>query len=145
MRTGAFDYRLEHDRKPEFRLRVVDRPADAGTPGGVEDQEARERASEREEQIFWREALRSAGGKRALTKILRLSGAFEKSPFAADLSGRQNDRLSDYKLGQMSIGHALYQLLAIVAREELFALQDEINLHGELAVRPNTKGPDAAG
>lgn len=140
MRSGAFDYQLEHDRTPEFRLRVVDRPADAATDDGVDDQEARERAAAREEQIFWRETLRNPAGKRAMTKILRLAGAFEKSPFAADLSGRQNDRLTDYKMGQMSIGHHLYQLLAICARDELFALQDELNINGELAVRPEKVG-----
>ena len=136
MRSGAFDYQLERDRAPEFRLRVVERPADAATEGGVEDQEAKERTQAREEQIFWRETLRHPVGRRVMMKMLRLSGAFEKSPFAADLSGRQNDRLTDYKLGQMSIGHALYQWLAISAREELFGMQDEFNVNGELAVRP---------
>ena len=53
------------------------------------------------------------------------------------MSGRLQDRLSDYKQGQMQIGHELYQWLAIVARNELFALQDEYNLRGELAVRPH--------
>jgi hypothetical protein len=142
MRNGAFDYKLERDRDPEFKLRVVDRPADAGTPGGMDDQEAQQRSADREEQIFWRETLRNPAGRRAMTKILRLAGAFETSPFAADMSGRLQDRLSDYKLGQMSVGHMLYQLLAICARNELFALQDEINLHCELAVRPG-KGSDA--
>ncbi len=140
MRNGAFDYHLEHDRPAEFRLRIVDRPADAATEGGVDDQEARERAMAREGHIFWREALRSPAGKREIGKLLKLSGGFEIAPFAADLSGRQNDRLTDYKMGQLSIGHHIYQLLAICARDELFALQDEMNIHGELAVRPENVG-----
>lgn len=140
MRDGAFDYRLEHDRVPEFRLRVVDRPPNAATPGGVDDQETLQRTAAREEQMFWRAVLSDPVGKRVMLKLLQRSSAFEKSPFAADLSGQQNDRLSDYKLGQMSIGHMLYQWLAITARDELFKLQDEYNLHGDLAVRPEKVG-----
>lgn len=140
MRSGAFDYQLERDRQPEFRLRVVDRPADAATEDGVDDQEARERTAAREEQIFWRTVLADPVGKRVILKLLQRSAAFEKSPFAADLGGTLSDRLSDYKLGQMSIGHMLYQWLAICAREELFKLQDEYNINGELAVRPEKVG-----
>jgi hypothetical protein len=140
VRSGAFDYRLEHDRNPEFKLRVVDRPADAATEEGIDDQEAKERTAAREEQIFWRTMLSDPVGKRVMMKLLQRTAAFEKSPFAADFAGQQNDRLSDYKLGQMSIGHLIYQWMAICARDELFKLQDEYNINGELAVRPEKVG-----
>ena len=96
-----------------------------------------DRIEAREASQFWRRALTDPSGKREILKLLTRTHAFEPSPFSADMSGRLQDRLSDYQQGQMQVGHELYQWLVIVARAELFALQDEYNLRGELAIRPH--------
>lgn len=144
MREGAFqgyaagEYALEADRNVvDLRRNLRERPAAASTPAEVVDQVDKSKLEAWEASQFWRKALTDPVGQREILKLLHLTQAFEKSPFAADMSGRLQDRLSDHKLGQMSIGHALYQWLAIVARAELFALQDHFNIHGELAVRPH--------
>lgn len=142
MSRAAFDYArpyaLEADRDdPVSAFPLRDRPAQADNEQGNKDQEDKTKIEAREASDFWRGVLSSRVGQREMFKLLRLTSAFEASPYAADLSGRQNDRLSDYKMGQMSVGHILYQMLAIAARKELFELQDFYNLHGDLAVRPD--------
>ena len=138
MRTAAFDYSMEADRFDSSKPTPLHmRPASAVSEQDTKDQEDKTKIEAREAAIFWRGCLKDTVGRREILKVLRLSGAFENSPFAADLSGRQNDRLTDYKMGQLSIGHSLYQMLAIVARAELFKLQDEENIFGHLAVRPD--------
>ena len=147
MRAGAFNYagapfqpfgdRTERDVIDLTTRRLNERPASAGDREGVLDQEDKTRIEAREASQFWRRALTDPSGKREILKLLTRTHAFEPSPFSADMSGRLQDRLSDYKQGQMQVGHELYQWLVIVARAELFALQDEYNLRGELAIRPH--------
>jgi hypothetical protein len=137
MREGAFDYKLEVDRHPvdEVKIRVLDRPA-AADQAGVDDQEERNRALAREEAQFWRMVLADRVGKRAMFKLLTMLSAFESSPFVAAPNGAPDHFATFAKAGQIEQGRGVYQMLAIVARDELFALQDEFHVFSALAPRP---------
>lgn len=135
---SAFDYQLVADREdPVTFLNIRQRPAQADTEQGEKDQEDKTKIEAREASAFWRHCLTDPVGRREIHKLLERTKAFEVAPFAAAPNGSISDPATFYKMGQMSIGQALYQWFAIVAREELFKLQDEYNVHGGLGMRPD--------
>lgn len=145
MRRAAFDYgratsdySMEADRAdPVVNFRLSERPAQADTEQGTDDQANKTRTEAREASDFWRAVLSDKTGRREVFKLLTLLRSFETSPFAATPAGFPDTNATFYNAGQIDQGRAVYQMLAIVARDELFALQDEHNVYGALAVRPD--------
>ena len=139
MREAAFNYNLEADRADPVREQFLhERPASAADDQGNKDQEDKIKIEAREASMFWRGVLADPVGRREMFKALNLAEAFA-TPFAAVGMGFPDERATWYKAGQVSIGQRFYQMLAITARDELFKLQDEMNLFGDLAVRPDRK------
>lgn len=137
MNNAAFDYTLVADRKdPIVQLPLHARPASASNEQDVKDQEDKTKIEAREAAQFWRAALADPVGRREIYKVLNLSEAFS-APFAAVGVGFPDPHATFFRAGQISIGQRFYQMLAIVARDELFKLQDDYNIFGALAVRPD--------
>lgn len=133
----AFDYLLEADRPNAVtQLHLRERPPGAAEPQEVTDQEHKTKIEAREAASFWRACLSDEIGRREIYKALNLAEAFSM-PFAASPAGFPDKRATWHRAGQISIGQRFYQMLAIVARDELFKLQDEMNIYGALAVRPD--------
>ena len=137
MKSAAFAYLMEGDRPdPVSELPLHLRPAAASTEPEVKDQEDKTKLEAREASEFWRYVLADPVGRREIYKALNIAEAFA-SPFAATEAGMPDGKATWFRAGQISIGQRFYQMLAIVARDELFKLQDEMNLFGGLAVRPD--------
>lgn len=137
MRAGAFsDYKLEADREAE-PIRLGERPAAAATTEQVDEQQDATRISAREEAQFWRMVLTDRIGKRVLFDLLTMLKAFESSPFSATPIGFPDPQATFFHAGQIEQGRAVYQKLAIMARKELFELQDEFHVFSGLAPRPD--------
>ena len=138
MRNAApFSYALDADKADqivEFPLR--ERPASASDDQAVKDQEDKTKIEAREASAFWRAILSDQVGKREVYKLLIQMDAFDV-PFAASPIGFPDTNATFFKAGKISAGQILYQMLAITARAELFKLQDEMNIFGALAVRPD--------
>ena len=139
MRDAAFSYSLEANRADAVAENFLhERPANAADDQGNKDQEDKIKIEAREASMFWGAVLADPVGRREIYKALNLAEAFS-TPFAAVGMGFPDERATWYKAGQVSIGQRFYQMLAITARNELFKLQDEMNLFGDLAVRPDRK------
>jgi len=136
MRSAAFDYQPEWNRGDAVVEPLHTRPAAAGNDQEVKDQEDKAKIEAREAADFWRACLADPVGRREIYKALNLGEAFA-SPFAASGLGFPDPNAAWFRAGQISIGQRFYQMLAIVARDELFKLQDEMNVFGGLAVRPD--------
>jgi hypothetical protein len=139
VREGAFsDYQLEADRTiAPGTLPLRERPQAADTEQATEDQQNKNKFEARQASEFWRSVMRTAIGRREIFKLLNMVRAFESSPFAATPIGFPDPQATFFNMGQIEQGRAVYQMLAIVARDELFALQDEFNVFGALATRPD--------
>jgi hypothetical protein len=138
VRSGAFDYQLEVDRQaPPGSLPLRERPQAADTEQAAEDQQSKTKMEARQASDFWRGLLRTPIGRREIHKLLTMVRAFESSPFAATPIGFPDPQATFFNAGQIEQGRAVYQMLAILARDELFAMQDEYNVFGALAQRPD--------
>lgn len=138
MKSGAFAYAMEADREDPVAIHLLrDRPAQADNDQGAKDQEDKFKIEAREASDFWRAVLSTEVGCREMYKVLHtLAHAFDP-PFAASPAGFPDPNATFYKAGQVSVGQAIYQMLAINARDELFKMQDKYNVYGALAVRPD--------
>lgn len=139
MRRAAFDYTLEANRGDAVAETFLhERPADAADDQGTKDQEDKTKIEAREASMFWRGVLSDNVGRREVFKLLQNMDAFDV-PFAASPIGFPDPNATFFKAGKISAGQIFYQMLAITARDELFAMQDEFNIYGGLAVRPDRK------
>lgn len=139
MRSAApFAFVLDADREdPIADTPIQLRPAAASTEQEVKDQDDKAKIEARECAAFWQFVLADRIGRREIFKLLKMIRAFETSPFASTPIGFPDPNATFYNAGQIDLGRQVYQMLAIVARGELFALQDEFNVYAGLAQRPD--------